>query len=59
MQEATMEGWDEFVESIKYVIDYGCHTNDMTQGEIEESLCHAVDQLAEKNGLPEVNWEAW
>lgn len=54
-----MEGWDEFVESIKYVIDYGCHTNDMTQGEIEESLCHAVDQLAEKNGLPEVNWEAW
>lgn len=54
-----MEGWDEFIERVKYVIDYGCHCSDMTQGEIEENLCFAVDQLAEKNGLPEVNWKEW
>ena len=54
-----MEGWDEFIKRVKYVIDYGCHCSDMTQGEIEENLCFAVDQLAEKNGLPEVNWKVW
>lgn len=54
-----MNGWDEFVEQIKYVLEGAFHTNDMSKREAEDDLCFAVDQLAKKNGLPEIDWEAW
>ena len=52
-----MEGWHEFIDSIKYMIEGTFHTNDMSTRESESALCDAIDALAEKNGLPPVNWE--
>lgn len=54
-----MEGWDEFIEAIKYAIEYGLHCNDLSHGELEDDICFAIDELAKKNGMPEINWEAW
>lgn len=52
-----MEGWYEFIESIKYMIEGTFHTNDMSTRESESALCDAIDALAEKNGMPPVDWE--
>lgn len=54
-----MEGWDKFIESIKYAIEYGLHCDDLTKGEIEEDICFAIDVLAKENGIEPVNWESW
>ena len=52
-----MEGWKEAIDLIKYTIEYGLHCNDLTKDEIEDNICFAFEQLAKKNGLPEIDWE--
>lgn len=53
-----MNGWEEFVRKIKYNIEYGFHCNDLSFNDMEDDICFAIDQLAEQNGLPPVDWEA-
>lgn len=50
-------GWDEAVKMVKYAIEYGLHCNDLSFREIEDDICFAFDSLAEKNGLPPIDWE--
>lgn len=52
-----IDGFQEAVKRVKHAIEYGLHCNDMTHGEIEDDICFAFDQLAKKNGEPEINWE--
>lgn len=52
-----IEGWKEAIDLVKYTIEYGLHCNDLTFGEIEDNVCFAFEQLAKKNGLPEIDWE--
>lgn len=52
-----INGWEEAIKRVKYAIEYGLHCNDLNHGEIEDDICFAFDQLAEKNGLPEIDWE--
>lgn len=52
-----IDGFDEAVKRVKHAIEYGLHCNDMSFGEIEDDICFAFDQLAKKNGEPEIDWE--
>lgn len=52
-----INGFKEAVERVKYAIEYGLHCNDLSFGELEDEICFAFDQLAEKNGEPEIDWE--
>ena len=52
-----MEGWQELINQVKRVIEYGLHCNDMTYGEIEDDICFALEEYAKKNGLPEPEWD--
>lgn len=52
-----IDGFQEAVKRVKHAIEYGFHCNDMTHGEVEDDLCFAFDQLAKKNGEPEIDWE--
>lgn len=53
-----IDGFNEAVKRVKHAIEYGFHCNDMSFGEIEDDICFAFDQLAEKNGEPAIDWEA-
>ncbi len=52
-----INGFDEAIKKIKYVIQYGFHCNDLNFGEMEEDICFALDKLAKENSEPEINWE--
>ena len=57
MINQKIEGFDEAVSHIKYEIRYGLHCNDLSFGEIEDEICFALDLIASKNNLPEIDWE--
>jgi hypothetical protein len=57
MINQKIEGFEEAVNHIKYAIRYGLHCNDLTFGEIEDEICFALDLIASKNNLPEIDWE--
>lgn len=52
-----INAWEDAIKRVKYAIEYGIHCNDLSHHEIEEEICFAFDQLAEKNGMPEIDWE--
>ena len=52
-----IKGFDEAVNKIKYVIEYGFHCNDLTFGEMEDEICFVFDKLAKENGEHAINWE--
>ena len=52
-----IKGWEDAIKRVKYAIEYGLHCNDLNFGEIEDDICFAFDMLAEKNGMPEIDWE--
>ena len=52
-----IKGWEDAIKRVKYAIEYGLHCNDLNFSEIEDEICFVFDQLAEKNGMPEIDWE--
>lgn len=52
-----IEGWDELIKKVMWVIEGTCHTNDLSTSETEEELCFALEQFAKKNNLPEPEWD--
>ena len=52
-----INGWNEFVERIKNVIEGTFHTNDLSMRDAESDLCFAVEQLAKENGMPDPGFE--
>lgn len=52
-----INGFEEAVKKIKYVIEYGFHCNDLNFGEMEDEICFVFDKLAKENGEPAINWE--
>ena len=49
--------WSEAVERVKYVINYGCFANDLSNHDIADDLTFVMNKLAEENGLPAIDWE--
>lgn len=52
-----IDGFKEAVDRMKYVIEYGCCSNDLNNHEIADEITKVFDELAKKNGEPEINWE--
>ena len=52
-----IEGWDELIKKVMWVIEGTCHTNDLSTSETEEDLCFALEQFAKKNNLPVPDWD--
>lgn len=50
-------GWQEAINKVKRAIEYGVNCNDLTLGELAEEIEFAFDDIARKNGLPEIDWE--
>ena len=57
MNEKTIKWWSEAVERVKYVINYGCYANDLSNHDIADDLTFVMDKLAEENDLPKIDWE--
>lgn len=52
-----MNGWDELIKKVMWVIEGTCHMNDLSTSETEEDLCFALEQFAKKNNLPVPEWD--
>lgn len=52
-----IDGFKKAVDRMKYVIEYGCCSNDLSNHDIADEITHVFDELAKKNGEPEINWE--
>lgn len=52
-----IDGFKKAVDRMKYVIEYGCCANDLNNHEIADEITKVFDELAKKNGEPEINWE--
>lgn len=53
-----INGFKDAVKSIKYAMQYGIHSNDLSLREIEEKVTSAIDKLAKLNGEPQIDWES-
>ena len=56
--DTSIEDWEELVKMVHYSIEYGVNCNDLSSHELAENITFALDQFAEKNGLPVHDWDA-
>lgn len=51
------KSWKELLKTVHHAIEYTCHCNDMTLGELEEDVTFALNKFAKENGLPEHDFD--
>ena len=52
-----INGWKAAVKRARYIMEYGCYSNDLSNHDIADELAFLMDQLAKENGEPEIDWE--
>lgn len=52
-----INGWKAAVKRARYIMEYGCYCNDLSNHDIADELAFLMDQLAKENGEPEIDWE--
>jgi len=55
--ETNIEDWEALCKRLHYVIAYFIHANDLSTSEAEEEICFAMDEFAERAGLPAHDWD--